>query len=131
MVATCILLLGCGEGNDKSGTSKVQKSSGMFSGTVAGNEYKVAVNCSYFDKDYFQFKSDKTDISDTNGDGIIISGMENNGQFALTIIDNGKKYSAGNVTSFSKGDNKANGSGKLFVEGTADAHDVQFTVNCD
>ena len=125
IIAMCILLISCGEGNDESGGS------GMFSGSVAGNEYEVEISCSYFDKDYFQFKSDKTDISDTNGDGIIVSGMETNGKFTLTIIDNGKTFSVGNLSYFSKGDNKAQGSGKLFEEGTANAHDVQFSVICD
>ena len=59
----------------------------------------------------------------------VLSGMENNGKLVLTIIDNGKTFSAGNV-SFTKGDNKAVGSGKLFEEVTAIAHDVQFTVLC-
>lgn len=131
LIATCGFLIGCGEGSDNSGISKVQKGLGEFSGTVAGKNYKVQVSCSYFNKDYFQFKSDKTDISDTNGDGIVISGMENNGKFALTIIDNERTYSAGNLSTFSKGDKKAEGSGKMFVEGSADAHDVQFSVICD
>jgi hypothetical protein len=126
----CILLLGCGKGNDESGSSNVQEKSGMFSGSVAGNEYKAEVNCSYFDKDYFQFKSDKTDITDTNGDGIVISGMETSGKFSLTLIDNGKTFSAGNLSYFTKADNKAEGSGKLFEEGTANTHDVQFSVIC-
>ena len=130
MIAICILLIGCSEGNDESGSSNVQKNSGLFSGTVAENEYKVEVSCSYFDKDYFQFLSDKTDISDTNGDGIIISGMETNGKFTLTIIDNGKTFSAGKLSNFTKGDNNAEGSGKLFEEGSAEAHDVKFSVIC-
>lgn len=130
MIAMCILLIGCGEGNNESGNANAQKTSGLFAGAIAGNEYKVEVRCSYFDKDYFQFKSDKTDGSDTNGDGIIISGMETNGKFSLTIIDNGKTFSVGNLSNFSKSDNKADGSGKLFEEGTANAHDVQFAVSC-
>ena len=109
----------------------MQENPGLFSGTVAGNEYKVEVSCSYFDQDYFQFRSDKTDVSDTNGDGIIISGMETNGKFALTIIDKGKTFSVGNLSNFSKGDSSAAGSGKMFEEGTADAHDVQFSVRCE
>lgn len=131
MIAICILLAGCSKSGNEGESSNAQKNSGLFSGIVAGNEYKVGVNCSYFDKDYFQFKSDKTDISDTNGDGIILSGMENNGKFTLTIIDNGKTFSAGSLSNFTKGDDKAEGSGKLFEEGTAKAHDVQFTVTCD
>jgi hypothetical protein len=128
--ALCVLFIGCGKGSDESGNSAVQKNSGTFSGSVAGNEYKVDVTCSYFDKDYFQFKSDKTDISDTNGDGVVISGMETSGKFTLTIIDNGKTFSVANLSNFTKGDNKAVGSGELFEEGTANAHDVQFSVIC-
>ena len=130
LFAICTLMAGCGEGNSGSANSRAQKNPGLFSGAVAGNEYKVEVSCSYFDKDYFQFKSDKTDISDTNGDGIIISGMETRGKFMLTIIDNGRTFSVGNLSNFSKGDAKAEGSGKLFEEGTSEAHDVQFLVTC-
>ncbi|MBV1905929.1 MAG: hypothetical protein KUG75_07620 [Pseudomonadales bacterium] len=130
MIAMCILLIGCGEENNESGNSNTQKTSGLFTGAFAGNEYTVEVRCSYFDKEYFQFKSDKTDVSDKNGNGIVISGMETNGQFSLTIVDNGKTYSVGNLSNFSKGDNKADGSGKLFEEDTANAHDVLFAVNC-
>ena len=129
MIAIFILLAGCSKGGDVDEITKGQKSTGMFSGIVAGKEYKVGVNCSDFDKDYFRFLSDRTDVSDTNGDGIILSGMENNGKLVLTIIDNGKTFSAGNVN-FTKGDNKVEGSGKLFEEVTAIAHDVQFTVTC-
>ena len=39
--------------------------------------------------------------------------------FTLTIIDNGRTFSAGNLTNFSKGDGKAEGSGKLFEEKSA------------
>lgn len=131
MIGICILLSGCGKGNNDNGNSNLQKHSGVFLGTVAGKEYKVNVRCSNFDKDYFKFLSDKTDVSDTNGDGLIISGMENNGKFALTITENGKTFSVGNLSNFTKGDSKAEGAGVLFEEGTANAHDVKFSVVCD
>jgi len=130
MIAIGSLLISCDKGNDENGSTDVQKNTGMFSGTVAGNEYKIKVSCSDFDKDYFQFLSDKTDASDTNRDGFVISGMESNGKFILTIIDNGKTFSSGNLSNFTKGDNNAEGSGKLFEEGTAGTHDIQFSVNC-
>lgn len=130
IIAIFILLAGCSKGDDESEVTKVQENSGMFSGIVSGKEYKVGVNCFSFDKDYFRFLSDITDVSDTNGDGIILSGFEMNGKLILTIIDNGKTFSAGNVI-FTKGDNKAEGSGKLFEEGTGNVHDVKFNVSCD
>ena len=125
-----ILLISCSKENDENGSSTAQKNSGVFSGIVAGNEYKVNVSCSYFDKDYFQFLSDKTDVTDTNGDGLIISGIEYSGKFNLTIIDNGKIFRIGNLSSFKKSDHIAEGSGQLFEEGTAVVHDVQFSVIC-
>lgn len=130
MFAMFMFLTGCGKGSDEGGSADVQKNPGMFSGSVAGNEYKVEVSCSSFDKDYFQFNSDRTDVTDTNGDGIIISGMETGGKFTLTIIDNGKTFSVGRLENFTKGDNKAEGSGQLFEEATSDAHDVEFSVVC-
>ena len=134
MIAICIFLIGCGEESNESENSSTQKTAGSFAGAIAGNEYKVEVHCSYFDKNYFQFKSEKiVNVlePDTNGDGIVISGMgDTSGKFSLTIIDNGKTYSVRNLSTFSKGNNKAEGSGKLFEEGTANAHDVRFTVNC-
>jgi hypothetical protein len=128
VIAMSGFLIGCSDGNAES--SNTQKRSGLFAGAIDGDEYKVEVSCSYFDEDYFQFKSDKTDVSDSNGDGIVISGMETNGKFTLTIIDNGKTFSAGSLSDFSKGDNKATGSGKLYEEGEPGAHDVQFSVSC-
>ena len=125
-----IVMAGCGKGGNEDGGSGMEKAAGMFTGAVAGNEYRVEVNCSYIDKDYFQFKSDKTDITDTNGDGLIITGMETGGKFSLTINDNGKTFSVGNLANFSKGNNKAEGSGQLFEEGTSAAHDVRFSVVC-
>ena len=130
IIIMCLLLAGCGQDDEQSKNADVQKNSGVFSATLMGNEYKIDVSCSYFDKDYFQFKSDKSDVTDTNGDGIIISGMESNGKFVLTIIDHEKTYSTGNLANFKKSNEKAEGSGTLFQEGTAATHDVQFTVTC-
>ncbi len=124
-----ITLSACSKGSGEGASAKVKKNSGMFTGTVAEKKYKVGVNCTDIDKDYFRFLSDRTDVSDTNGDGIVLSGMENNGKLVLTIIDNGKTFSAGNVK-FTKGNNNAQGSGKLFEQGGDAIHEVKFTVNC-
>lgn len=129
-IAMCTFLVGVSEGNNEKAGSREQSASGLFTATVAGNQCKVEVRCAHFDQDYFQFRSDKSDESDTNGDRMVVSGMQTNGKFALTIIDNGRTFSVDNLSEFSKGDNTAEGSGKLFEEGTADAHDVRFFVSC-
>jgi hypothetical protein len=130
MLALCPLLISCGGGSGESQDAAGQTASGKFSGTVAGNTYQVAVSCDYFDQDYFQFKSDRTDASDSNGDGIVISGMQNNGKFVLTIMDSGTTFSTGNLSNFEKGDNKATGSGTLFEDGGTDTAEVQFSIDC-
>lgn len=38
-------------------------------------QYSVAVEYSYFEEEYFQFKSNENDPTDTNGEGLIISGI--------------------------------------------------------
>ncbi len=107
-----------------------QAAAGNFSGNLADTEYNVAVICEYFDQDYFQFKSDQTDVTDTNGDGIVISGMQNNGKFVLTIIDGGTTYSTGNLSNFQKGDNAATGSGTLYEDGGTGTAEASFSVDC-
>ena len=125
------LLSACGNGNASNDASSSQAGSSTFTGTLGDKHYEVAVTCRFFDTDSFMMKSDRTDSSDSNGDGIIISGEEFNGKFILTIIDNGVKYSTGRLANFSKGDNRAEGSGELMEDGGTGRKDVEFVVTCD
>jgi len=103
---------------------------GTFDGTLEGKEYKVEVTCSNLDQGDFQFRSDKTDIDDTNGDGIIIYGTQNQGRFLLTLTDHGTTYSASNIQKFARSLNGAEGEGLLYVDGQADVPYVRFSVDC-
>ena len=133
-ITSCALIGGCGDGtaNPEPQAKPEAKpaAGGMFDGKVGDRSYHVAVECSYLDQDYFTFKSDRTDVTDSNGDGLIISGMQNGHKFALTVIDNGVKYSAGRLDSFSKSDTGAEGSGTLFQDGSPDSFAAQFKVSC-
>ncbi|NVJ65005.1 MAG: hypothetical protein HWE16_00835 [Gammaproteobacteria bacterium] len=127
------LLFGCGQDNNDQNNNKIAVKNHYSSPFVAqlnGKEYSVNVKCSHFDKDYFQFNSDANDITDSNGDGLIISGMETNGKFSLTIIDHGKTYSVGKLANFAKEGKTAKGSGVLFDEDTSSSLDIKFSVDC-
>lgn len=130
-IITLALFSACGNGGDSADTGGGQAPSGMFSGTLGDKHYEVAVNCRFFDTDNFMMNSDRTDTVDSNGDGIIISGMEDRGKFVLTIVDNGVTYSTGRLQNFVKGDNRAEGSGQLFEDDGRGTKNVEFVVTCD
>ncbi len=98
---------------------------------MEGTEYKVDCNCSYFVEDYFYFKSDKLETTDTNGDGIVINGHQQDDKMVFTLIVNGKTYSAANL-SVNKKEFTASGSGKLFLEGgnAPIGYDTTYQVSC-
>jgi hypothetical protein len=127
---TALLLLGC-HGEAAQGDSAEKTGASSFTATMAEQQYNVAVTCSYFDQDYFQFLSDKTDMTDSNGDGLIISGMQNGKKLVLTINDHGTSYSTGGLRDFTKKDSIATGSGILYAEGSSNTVNVQFTVVCE
>ena len=124
------VLTACGGSDDAAPTASSDAKPSKFSGTLDGKSYDVDVSCSFFSTDSFTMRSDKTDVTDSNSDGLIISGDEFNGGFSLTIVDQGNTYSIGRLEDFTKGDNSAQGSGQLIEEGTSAMKDVEFTVTC-
>jgi len=133
-IAFGALILGCGDGtaNPETQAKPAAKPTGggMFDGKVGDRSYHLGVTCSYLDQDYFMFKSDRTDAVDSNGDGLVVSGMQNGDKFVLTVIDNGVTFSTGRLDSFSKSGTGAEGSGTLYQDGSPDSFAAQFTVNC-
>lgn len=129
-----LVVVGCGDGNEASEqaatAAPAATGGGSFTGHVGEHSYQVNVSCAYLDKDYFTFLSDRTDSSDTNGDGIIISGMQNGKKLVFTVIDSGKKYSTGNLATFEKSATGMSGSGTLFEDGASGQVDAEFSVDC-
>lgn len=97
--------------------------------TLKGKDYRSPVNCSYFGEDYFYFKSDKLETTDTNGDGIVITGHQRDQKMILTVIVDGKTYSAANL-GVQKREFTAIGKGKLFMEDTAESFEASYKVMC-
>ena len=131
------LLVGCTANSNESnqivrGESTIQSEpdKGSFTAELNGKSYQVEVECSYFDQEYFKFQSDKTDITDDNGDGIIISGFQKGEKLVLTIVDQGATFSTANITEWTKQNNGITGSGVLFEDGSTQQFETSFTVKC-
>jgi len=140
-IVSIFLLLGCNSDNKTKAISKALKKSeytGNFKATIIDGEnsksYNVTIRCRWFEEDYFQFYSDKDDITDSNEDGLIISGFQNGKKLSLTIVDNGKSLSTANITEFEKAEalSVMKGNGVLFKEGRAQTQTVvvTFSVEC-
>jgi hypothetical protein len=103
---------------------------GLFTGTLNNKEYSVSVDCSYVNEDYFQFRSDDTDIFDSNGDGLVISGYQRGEKLAITIIDHDQAYSTASTFLWDKRNTKISGTGKLLLEGSAKSYELFFKITC-
>jgi hypothetical protein len=85
ILTVIIVSLSACSNSEGPGNSGAAGNAGAFSGMFAGKDYSVTVSCSYLDESYFMLKSDQTDISDSNGDDLVISGIETNGSFSLPL----------------------------------------------
>lgn len=126
---TCVPDVPAGE-NQAQAAAAASASGGYFDGVVGNHAYLVNISCSDLEQDYFRFLSDRTDAADSNGDGVIISGVQNGGEFALTIVDNGETYSTGRLENFSKNPNGATGSGTLHQDNSTLRFEGHFSVVC-
>lgn len=128
---TTILILALGPVFGLSTASADQPSgTGYFDGVVGDHAFLVNVQCSDLEQDYFRFLSDRTDVADSNGDGVIISGMQNGEKFVLTVTNNGETFSTGRLENFKKNATGATGSGRLYQDNSTGYLETHFTVVC-
>ena len=127
LLPVTILLSACG---GESNSTASAAAAGTFKGQVGDKQYDLQVRCRNLEEDYFQFLSDNNDYTDTNGDGLNISGMQNGDSFIFTVIDNGVTFSAPGLERFEKTANGASGSGKLWEDGGTSTAEGSFTVDC-
>jgi len=107
-----------------------QPGTGYFDGVVGDHAFLVNVNCSDLEQDYFRFLSDRTDVADSNGDGVIISGMQDGDKFVFTVINNGETFSTGRLENFKKNATGATGSGRLYQDNSTGYLETHFIVVC-
>ena len=131
-----VALSACSKGDEEKQAAPAQAYPGTFTGTLTGEdfskEYKVAVRCDEFDTDQFEIHSDRLDTVDSNGDGIIVSGLAfNRDKFIFSIKDQEKEFSTARLANVSKGDNGMEGSGPLWQDDARGAPvEVRFSVTC-
>lgn len=90
----------------------------------------IDVSYSGYNSDYFQFKSDEDEKTDTNGDGYVVYGVQNGDKFKLSIIDlkNGKSYDSGNKITHVKKEDFFLGSGLMDELNTHETINISFWV---
>jgi hypothetical protein len=135
LLVFALLLAGCGGDSEgsASGASTASASSypGTFTATVGAQNYDVPVNCSGLGEDYFEFRSDRSDASDTNGDGYVVSGMKTGEKLILTVMDHDTTWSTPNLADWTVDGTTVTGSGSLYEDGgESRTRDASFTVEC-
>jgi len=119
----------------KSDESEILK--GIFTAQVNGESYEVAITCYDFYREPLTFKSDVTDVEDSNGDGLVIFGSQHSTGLAFTIMeinsDGTTQYSTTpTTTDWIKKGKVISGTAKL-VEGLSNSNffeDVPFEISC-
>ena len=90
----------------------------------------IEVSYSGYNTDYFQFKSDEDEKTDTNSDGYVVYGMQEGNKFRLKIKDlkNGKTYDSGNKITHVKKEDFFLGSGLMDELNTHKTINISFWV---
>jgi hypothetical protein len=136
LVLAALAVTACGDGSAEAtssdSTSAASGATGQFTGKLGEQAITVDVTCQYLDQDYFMFKSDLSDSADSNGDGLVISGMQNGEKLVFTVIDHGTTWSVGRLAAFSKDvvGNSAMGAGTLHEDGGSRSVETAFEVDC-
>ena len=110
--------------------SSSDSSGGRFKATLGDAVYDLEVGCTGLDQDYFSFLSDKNDVTDSNGDGLVISGMQIGKNLILTIINQDDSWSAPSLAEWKKSSSGATGSGQVYLKSDSSLHEVVFEVTC-
>lgn len=124
-------LMACSDNMSSSVTSGDK--SGLFKANMGDKQYEVGISCIGLDTAHYQFKSDNTRSIDSNGDDLVIAGVEIKKHLALTILDDGVLYSNGaQPVQWSKNSNGITGSGELYLSegGLRHAYKTTFEVIC-
>ena len=126
LVVTLIVSISCGEKSS-------ENSSGMtdtnMTATIGGENYEVDVRYYLDDTSGLTVYSDKNDVTDSNGDGLVFAIFEFNGKLQFDFVENGERL-GGSIVDWKKTDEKITGSGELRPEdGLGKGVPVNFTLH--
>lgn len=126
LLLAALLATGCGQ----QGEPGIEPN-GRVQLELLGKTYEVEVVCRDIAGEHFRFLSDATEAHDTNGDGLVVSGVQQGEQLMLVLVDQGRSYRANRLSSWEKTAAGATGSGMMLEDGTAAPYGVSFRLSCE
>lgn len=96
--------------------------------TIDGENYEVDVRYYLDETNGLTVYSDKSDVADSNGDGLIFGIFELNGKLQFDFVKNGDRL-GGKIVEWTKTNDQISGSGELKPEnGLGQGTPVRFTL---
>lgn len=125
LLITLIVSISCG---DKSSKNSGGMTDTKMTATIGGENYEVDVRYYLDDTSGLTVYSDKNDVTDSNGDGLVIAIFEFKGKLQFDFVENGKRL-GGKIVEWKKTDEKITGSGELRPEdGLGEGVPINFTL---
>ncbi|RIV30323.1 hypothetical protein D2V08_14535 [Flagellimonas lutimaris] len=119
-----IIVYACGGGN----SSKEGMKDTKMTAKIGSENYEVDVRYQLDENTGLTVYSDKTDVTDSNNDGLIFAIFEYNGKLQFDFVKNGERL-GGRITDWSKTANDISGNGTLKPEsGLGQGISVSFNL---
>lgn len=112
LVIMTIAMISCGGGT---GESTRQMVDSQMMTEIGGESYTVDVRYYMDEANGLTVYSDKNDVTDSNGDGLIFGVFEHNGKLQFDFVKNGERL-GGQITDWKKSANAVTGTGELKPE---------------
>ena len=117
--------LSCG---DKSSKKSGVMTDSRMTAIIDGENYEVDVRYYLDDTSGLTVYSDKNDVTDSNGDGLIFGIFELNGNLQFDFVHNGERL-GGKIVEWTKTNDEISGSGELKPENSlGQGIPVKFTL---
>lgn len=105
-----VIVYACGGNSSKEGMKETK-----MTAKIGSENYEVAVNYHLDEDNGLTVLSDKTDIADSNDDGLIFAIFEYNGKLQFDFVKNGERL-GGRITDWNKTASDISGNGTLKPE---------------
>lgn len=122
-----VAFLACKE-NSSSGESSWKD--GQFTAQFLNKTYEDEIRYYLGNTDGLTVYSDKNDIEDSDGDGLIVALFQTGDEIQLDLVDNGVRY-GGQITNWQQTKSEITGSGEMKEESNFQNHNISFTLKLD
>ncbi len=115
----------CGGGSSQKNRQMVDS---QMTAEIGGESYTVDVRYYMDEVNGLTVYSDKNDVTDSNGDGLIFGIFEHNGSLQFDFVENGERL-GGKITDWRRTESFINGKGKLRPESASgEATSISFKL---